>query len=500
MVRAAFGWCSRREQTPEADPRTGRAETAEPVMQRTRPRDLRRALALTAAILALSPAGAFSGTPAAAQAPQDAPAIHFAASGPFAFASARITVDVRLQEGARLTVTLTPPSGASRDLSLTRAGNRFSWTGQLDEAGPWRAEATVSGAGPAGTASATVSVEEGAPTCAVTVHAPEQPTHYLTAEFVADSCGAAAVTGEIATRYITVLQDGIRIASMDASDRCERRFILPGGGSYEATLAVADDRGVTATCTSMDLDVAALYPRFWPIADLATGLYNSERPDVADDVSGAAWLGGGGIGLTVPHDAASGHDERPDGPGRRRIRPQLLARLVPRPAADPADPGRVLRGGRRALGHRRHRHPRRRGVRDGRLQPARLHRRRADAGVHGTAALRAAHQRPPEQLLRSHRRPLQLQADAPAPGALGAGVPALQTGRIPEVGGRRARLGLHEPATGRAGMIRRKQPRSTRCAGRRCFRVTSEATGCPITVSNQNRDTLVPNLPEKVII
>ena len=267
---------------------------------------LARTVAVTAAVLALSPAGAFSGTPAvAAQGPQDGPAIHFAASGPFAFASARITVDVRLQEGARLTVTLAAPSGGSRDLSLTRAGNRFSWTGQLDEAGVWRAEATVSGAGPEQAATATVSVEEGAPTCAVTVHAPEQPTHYLTAEFVADGCGAAAVTGEIATRYITVLRDGVQVASMDASDRCERRFILPGGGAYEATLTVADDRGVTATCTSMDLDVDALYPRFWPIADLATGLYNSERPDVADDASGAAWLGGGGIGLTVPHDAAA---------------------------------------------------------------------------------------------------------------------------------------------------------------------------------------------------
>lgn len=268
---------------------------------------LARTVALTAAILALSPAGAFPETPAAAapQGPQDAPAIHFTASGPFVFASARITVDVRLQEVARLTVTLTPPSGASRDLALSRAGNRFSWTGQLDAAGVWRAEATVSGAGPAQTASATVPIEEGAPTCTVTVHAPGQPTHYLTAEFVADGCGAAAVTGEIATRYITVFQDGVRIASMDASDRCERRFILPGGGAYEATLDVADDRGVRATCTSADLDVEALYPRFWPIADLATGLYSSERPDVADDVSGAAWLGGGGIGLTVPHDAAA---------------------------------------------------------------------------------------------------------------------------------------------------------------------------------------------------
>lgn len=117
---------------------------------------LARTVSQAAAVLALSLPGALAGTPAAAalQAPQDAPAIHFAASGPFAFASARITVDVRLQEGARLGVTLTPPSGASRDLSLTRAGNRFSWTGQLDEAGVWRAEAAVSGAGPSRTARA----------------------------------------------------------------------------------------------------------------------------------------------------------------------------------------------------------------------------------------------------------------------------------------------------------------------------------------------------------
>ena len=331
--------------------------------------------------------GALSRTPAAAapQAPQDAPAIHFAASGRFAFASARITVDVRLQEGARLGVTLTPPSGASRGLSLTRAGNRFSWTGQLAEAGVWRAEATVSGAGPSQSAGATVSIEEGAPTCSVTVDAPEQPTHYLTAEFVADGCGAAAVTGEIATRYITVLQDGVQIASMDASDRCERRFILPGGGAYEAKLTVADDRGVTATCSSTDLEVDALYPRFWPTADLATGLYNSERPDVANDVSGTAWLGGGGIGLTVPHDAAA------DTTNTLTVRAgggfahnfwlgSSLDLLLTRQT-----PGGFFGAG---------------------------------AGVRGTPALRAAHQRTPEQLLRSHRAPPELQAVAQTPGPL----------------------------------------------------------------------------------
>ena len=269
-----------------------------------RPPRFARTVSSTAAVLALSLPGALAGTPASAapQLPQEPPAIHFTASGPFTFASARITVDVRLEEGARLGVTLTPPSGASRDLSLTRDGHRASWTGQLDEAGVWRAEAAVSGAGPSRTASATVTIEEGAPSCSVTIHAPGQPTHYLTAEFVADGCDAAAVTGEIATRYITVLRDGVQISTMDATGQCERRFVLPGGGAYEATLAVADDRGVTATCSSTDLAVDALYPRFWPIADLATGLYNSERPDVADDAAGAAWLGGGGVGLTVPHD------------------------------------------------------------------------------------------------------------------------------------------------------------------------------------------------------
>ena len=273
----------------------------------SRPPRLAGTVSTAVTVLTLSLPGAFAGTPAAAapQLPQAPPVIHFTASGPFAFASARITVDARLEGAARLAVTLTSPSGGSEDLALVRDGHRSSWTGQLDEAGVWRAEAAVSGAGPRQTASATVSLEEGAPSCSVTIHAPEQPTHYLTAEFVADSCEAAAATGDIATRYITVLQDGVRIAALDASDRCERRFILPGGGTYEATLAIADDRGVTATCSSTDLGVEALYPRFWPVADLATGLYNSKRPDVADDVSRAAWLGGGGVGLTVPRDAGA---------------------------------------------------------------------------------------------------------------------------------------------------------------------------------------------------
>ncbi|MXW69852.1 MAG: hypothetical protein F4Z74_00155 [Acidobacteria bacterium] len=261
-------------------------------------------IGLPPTLVALAAFTAFAGTPVRAQV-QDSPTIHFDASGDYSFASARITVDVSLELGARLAVSLTSPSGAEGFLSLDRDGNRFSWTGQLTEAGPWRAEATVSGAGPPETASATVSLRDGAPTCSLAISAPEQPTHYLAAEFVANSCDAVAETGDIVSRYITVLQDGVQISTLDASDQCERRFILPGGGAYEATLAVVDDRGVTATCSSAGLSVDALYPRFWPIADFATGTYNSERADVANEVSAAAWLGGGGIGITLPQSAAA---------------------------------------------------------------------------------------------------------------------------------------------------------------------------------------------------
>ena len=255
--------------------------------------------ALALLVLAVSPgiAGA-----AAAQLPQDPPVIHFVASGEYAFSAARVTVDVRLEEGARLTVTLTSPSGGSENLTMDRDGRRYSWTGQLREAGTWRAEATVSGAGSPQSASATVSLEAGTPTCSLSISAPEQATHYLAADFVVNSCDATAATGEIATRYITVLQDGVQISTLDASDQCERRFILPGGGAYEATVTIADDRGVTGTCSSADLGVDALYPRFWPIADFVTGTYKSERADIFPSPE-AAWLSGAGMGVTVPHDA-----------------------------------------------------------------------------------------------------------------------------------------------------------------------------------------------------
>ena len=260
-------------------------------------------LALAAALVALSVSPGLAAA-SATQVPQDPPVIHFVASGEYAFSAARVTVDVRLEEGARLNVSLTSPSGGSENLTMDRDGKRHSWTGQLSEAGTWRAEATVSGVGSPQSANASVSLDPGTPTCSLNISAPEQATHYLTAEFVVDACGSSAVTGEVATRYITVLQDGVQISTLDASAQCERRFILQGGGTYEASVTIADDRGVTATCSSANLGVDELRPRYWPIADFATGTYKSERTDIVPSPE-ASWLSGAGVGITVPHDEAA---------------------------------------------------------------------------------------------------------------------------------------------------------------------------------------------------
>ena len=255
--------------------------------------------ALTLLLVAVSPGPAASPVE---RLPQDPPVIHFVASGEYAFSAARVTVDVRLEQGAQLDGTLTSPSGASETLLMDRDGKRHSWTGQLDEAGSWRAEATVSGVGSPKSANASVFLDVGVPNCSLTISAPEEATHYLAMEFVANSCDASAVIGNIATRYITVLQDGVQISTMDASDQCERRFILQGGGAYEATLTVHDDRGVAATCSSDGLGVDALYPRFWPIVDFATGTYKSGRTDLLSSPE-ASWLSGAGLGVTVPYRA-----------------------------------------------------------------------------------------------------------------------------------------------------------------------------------------------------
>ena len=273
-----------------------------PLIHRPAFRPARRpVLTAAVAVLWVSPGLA---APSETQLPQDPPVIHFVASGDYAFSAARVTVDVRLEEGARLNVTLTSPSGGSENLTMDRDGRRHSWTGQLREAGTWRAEAAVSGVGSPQSANASVSLDPGTPTCSLDIGAPEQATHYLEAEFVVDACGSSAVTGEIATRYITVLQDGVQISTLDASAQCERRFILQGGGTYEATVTIADDRGVTATCSSDNLGVDALYPRYWPIVDVATGTYKSERTDIVPSPE-ASWLSGGGVGVTIPHDEAA---------------------------------------------------------------------------------------------------------------------------------------------------------------------------------------------------
>ncbi len=257
-------------------------------------------LALASALVALSASAGLAAS-SETQLSQDPPVIHFVASGEYAFSAARVTVDVRLEEGARLNVTMTSPSGGSENLTMDRDGRRYSWTGQLREAGTWRAEATVSGVGSPRSANASVSLDPGTPSCSLNTSAPEEATHYLEAEFVVDACGSSAVTGEIATRYITVLQDGVQISTLDASAQCERRFILQGGGTYEATVTIADDRGVTATCSSANLGVDALHPRYWPIADFATGTYKSERTDIVPSPE-ASWLSGAGVGITIPHD------------------------------------------------------------------------------------------------------------------------------------------------------------------------------------------------------
>lgn len=61
------------------------------------------------------------------------------------------------------------------------------------------------------------------------------------------------------------------------------------------------------TCSGNELSVDALYPRFWPIADFATGIYTSKRPDIGAATENSSWLGGAGVGITVPSDA---HAER----------------------------------------------------------------------------------------------------------------------------------------------------------------------------------------------
>lgn len=238
---------------------------------------------------------------ASTAAAQPQPVVNFTASGEYAHASARVTVDATREEGSTLSATLTSPSGSSETLNLDRDGRRHTWVGHLREAGTWRVEATLIGPdGPqSGNASLTLSVGE--PTCSLSVSAPLEATDYLEAPITVNVCESQAVAGNIATRYIRVMQDGEEISTLDATEECERSFILQGDGVYDAIAEVVDDRGVSATCSSSDVDVEALFPSYWATGDLVAGAHRSAREDLMD-APATSPLGGASIGIAVATD------------------------------------------------------------------------------------------------------------------------------------------------------------------------------------------------------
>ncbi len=229
----------------------------------------------------------------------DPPDIHFATSGEFTHASARITADARLRDDAELEVTLTDPAGSRSVLDMDRDGNRSTWTGQLRDAGEWRAEARLSGSGFAAmSASDSVMVREGPPSCSATLSVSDTAVVHDAAEIVVNTCDSSATTGSLATTYVRIHRDGMPIASLDMSESCERSFILPGGGDYTAEITVTDDRGVVATCEA-GAGAMEVHPRAWPIFDLAGGMYSSTREDIADDPTSVMIGGGAGLMLSL---------------------------------------------------------------------------------------------------------------------------------------------------------------------------------------------------------
>ena len=240
---------------------------------------------------------------AAAQSWPPPPQVHFSASGEFTHSTAIVAVDAWVLDGSTLTATLTSPSGSRETLSMERSGNRSEWTGSLREAGTWRVEVVVDGPNQdRATADASLSLIRGEPTCVVSLSAPETPTHYLEARITVNTCESSAATGEIATRYARVMLNDEEVGAVDASEICERAFILPGDGNYEAVAEVADDRGVTATCSSRDLVVDGDYPGYWLTLDSLGGTQRDSRPDVYDPDSLTSPLVGAGVGITVPRD------------------------------------------------------------------------------------------------------------------------------------------------------------------------------------------------------
>ena len=190
----------------------------------------------------------------------------------------------------------------------------------------------------------------------------------------------------------------------------------PGGGTYEATVTIADDRGVTGTCSSADLGVDALYPRVLAdrrlrdrnLQERESGHFSQPRGSVAQRRRG---------GGHRPHDAMADRTNaltvRAGGGFAHNFwigssLDLILTRQTPGGSSDwePA-PGESATP---RFSTARYSAPR--------VQPAQLHRRRADAGVRRSPAVCQAHQRAPEQLLRHRRIEVQLQADARTPGSL----------------------------------------------------------------------------------
>lgn len=255
------------------------------------------------------PAAAAAAGPAQGMA-ETPPSLHFSASGTYSFSSARVTVDARVAEGSELTVRLSGPSGGAETLSMEPGGSgpigRHTWVGQLPEAGEYRVEATLDGPNQdRWTDSETLTLAAGEPSCSVSVSVPEGPTEWWLTEITANVCESSAATGELATAYVVVERDGVRIASMDMSDACERSFFIPEGGDYVASAEIHDDRGVSATCSSNDVGVEERYPRAWLTMDLAGGALRSSREDIRDAPATAA-LGGGGLGFTIPFRSGPG--------------------------------------------------------------------------------------------------------------------------------------------------------------------------------------------------
>ncbi len=234
---------------------------------------------------------------------QQRPVVHFTASDDRAFASARITVDGSAQESSTVSVTLTSPSGSAETLEMERDGARHTWVGQLPEAGTWRVEAVLEGRDGRQTNDASLTLSAGEPTCSVSLSGPEEATSYLESLITVNVCASEAVSGDLA-RYVRVMQDGVQVAALNATEQCERSFTLPGSGAFEAIAEITDDRGTTATCSSNDVDIEAIHAGYWLLGDVVTGLYRTTQSTIVPD-DAAAPFGGAAVGVTISHNAAA---------------------------------------------------------------------------------------------------------------------------------------------------------------------------------------------------